>query len=565
MRTFSRPAPRDTSAIKRPAERERSFPRESARPIYDSDVSLSLRKLLQNPSLHLNLIVGGEAGTTDEQALDRDFEWLHATDMVDPTPFLGPAEVILTLGWQFPVTEAADPAIPEARVSPARLERVYEDYVALIAAHGVIGIGFGSDVLHRGVPHPLAQACRRHGLILFEVPYEISFMDILQEASRVLQRDQTERYGRSLRAQKAIANAATRRDGLSATLRETARQLGCGVALYDPLGHPVIVIDAPDGRRLSEPKLTAIVQETLAGGQRFRSAQVTAEVEAILQLLGEPGEPSGMLVLTLSQAFDDVSRNVLSSVLALVSVSLEQNQALERLHSTLREALLQLVLSDNVAVTSHIVASVWRPLPQVPLVTIVGVPRDVEAARVLPALEALQVQEDLGIFFAQYRGDLAVLARERDADRVIAHLETFPLTLGRSRCDRWEGLALSLDEAKKAAEFGLRREAAGVTAFPDIWREGVSDLIDSSEAAHVARRLLGPLTAHDAEHNAELLSTLRVWLRHHGRTLPAARELSIHRHTLGARLQQISVLTGTDLEDFQARAELALALRYLQD
>lgn len=527
-------------------------------------MSLSLRKLLQNPSLHLRLIVGGEDEATAEQSFDQEFEWLHATDMIDPTPFLGPAEVILTLGWQFPVVHSADPSVPEVRVPPERLERIYEDYAALVAAHGVIGIGFGSDVVHRGVPHQLALACRRHGLILFDVPYEISFMDLLQEAARVLQRDQTERYTRSLRAQKAIANAATRRDGLNATLRETARQLGCGVALYDPLGRPVTVVEAPDGPRIGESELTPIVQATLEGEQRFRSAQVTPEVEAVLQMLGEPGAPSGMLVLTLSRGFDDLSRNVLSSVLALVSVSLEQNQALAALHLTLREALLQLVLSGSVSVTRHIVESVWGPLPAPPLVTLIGVPQHFDAERLMPALEGLQAGTEFPLFFARYRSDAALLVQERDVDLLIEHLRPFSLVLGSSRCERWEGLALALEEAKKAADFGLRRGVAGVTAFPDIWREGVSDLIDASDAAHVARRLLGRLGAQDRESGTELVRTLAVWLRHHGRPLPAARELEIHRHTLAHRLKQISMLTASDLDDFQARAELALALRYYQ-
>ncbi|WP_033349510.1 helix-turn-helix domain-containing protein [Leucobacter salsicius] len=528
-------------------------------------MSLSLRKLLQNPSLRLRLVVGAEDGAPDDQAFDREFEWLHATDIIDPTPFLGPAEVILTLGWQFPVVNPADAVVEIARVSPDRLERIYDDYAALVAAHGVIGIGFGSDMVHRGVPVELARACLRHGLILFEVPYEISFMDLLQEAARVLQRDQTERYGRSLRAQKAIANAATRRDGLNATLNETARQLGCGVALYDPVGRPVTVIASPDGRRVAETELTEIVRGALAGGQRFRSVQVSVETEAVLQLLGESDNPSGMLVLTLSKAFDDVSRNVLSSVLALVSVSLEQNQALERVHTTLRDALLQLVLSGNVAVTSHIASSVWRPLPSPPLVTIIGIPQHFDAARVMPALESMQAQEDLPFFFAQYHGDAAILCNERDASQIIEQLRPFELALGQSRCDRWEGLELALEEAKKAAEFGLRRQETTVVSFLDVWREGISDLIDSSDAVHVARRLLGPLKNYDAENDGQLTHTLRVWLQHHGRPLPSSRELDVHRHTLTHRLQQISQLTGRDLDDFQVRAEFALAFRYSLD
>ncbi|MFT4232554.1 MAG: helix-turn-helix domain-containing protein [Leucobacter sp.] len=525
-------------------------------------MSLSLRKLLQNPSLHLRLVVDGEGEGAADEAFDQEFEWLHATDMIDPTPFLGPAEVILTLGWQFPVVHSADPSVPEVRIAPERLERVYDDYAALVAAHGVIGIGFGSDVLHKGVPHQLAVACRRHGLILFDVPYEISFMDLLQEAARVLQRDQTERYTRSLRAQKAIANAATRRDGLNATLRETARQLGCGVALYDPLGRPVTLIEAPDGPRVSEAELTPIVQRTLEEGQRFRSAQATPEVEAVLQMLGEPGHPSGVLVLTLSRGFDDVSRNVLSSVLALVSVSLEQNQALASLHTTLREALLQLILSGSIAVTRHIVESVWGPLPDPPLVSMIGIPQHFDTASLMPSLESLHAGADFPLFFARYRSDVALLVHEQDAERFIEELAGYGLVLGRSQCDRWEELGLALEEAKKAAEFGLRRGASIVTSFPEIWREGVSDLIDASDAVHVARRLLGPLGRSDAEHGTELLETLRVWLKHHGRQLPTARELDVHRHTLTQRLRQITALTGADLDDFQTRAEFALALRY---
>ena len=484
--------------------------------------------------------------------------------MTDPTPFLGPAEVILTLGWQFPVIESADPSVAEVRVTQDRLERIYDDYAALIAAHGVIGVGFGSDVLHRGVPPQLASACRRHGLILFDVPYEISFMDLLQEAARVLQRDETERYGRSLRAQKSIANAATRRDGLSATLRETSRQLGCGVALFDPMGRPITLIDAPDGKLISEQQLTRHVQESLTAGNRFRSIQASPEVEVVLQLLGEPGEPSGMLVLTLSRAFDDVSRNVLSSVLALVSVSLQQNQALDNLHANLREALLQLVLSGNVAVTSHIVERVWLPLPELPLVTLVGISRSVDAARVMAALESLQARENLPIFFAKYRNDAAILAHTGDAEAIIEQLQPFGLTLGRSATDSWAGLGLALEEARKAAEFGMRRGTQEVTCFSNIWSNGVTDLIDSSDAAHVARRLLSPLTSHDAAEGTELVRTLSVWLSNHGRPLPASRELAIHRHTLAHRLEQISAFTGSDLDDFQVRAEFALALRYFQ-
>ncbi|RBP62957.1 purine catabolism regulator [Brevibacterium sanguinis] len=525
-------------------------------------MSLSLRKLLENPSLDLRLVVDPGEESAAEAALDHEFEWLHATDLIDPTPFLGPAEVILTLGWQFPLTDPVKPSMSEVRVPADKLERIYDDYAALVAAHGVIGIGFGSDVVHRGVPRPLVKACSKHGLILFDVPYEISFMDLLQEAARLVQRDQSERQTRSLRAQKAIAHAATRRDGLNATLRETARQLGCGVSLFDSLGHAVITVEAPRGPRVGEGDIAPVVRKALHEQLRFCTAQVSDEVEAIVQMLGESTDPTGVLVLTLSEGFDDVSRNVLSSVLALVSVSLEQNQALASLHTTLRQALLQLLLSGNIGMTRHILESVWGPLPVPPMVAMVGISRQYEVTRILPRLESMSADDEVPVFYAQYQNDLAILVQADSVEHVIAQLEPFDLVIGRSRCDRWDGLELALEEAKKAAEFGIRTGRTGSIPFSGIWQDGVADLIDATDATHVARRVLAPLERFDRTGNSELITTLRVWLENHGRLQTAARALGVHRHTLMSRLEKIAQLTGSDLDDFQVRADLVLALRY---
>ncbi|MGO1959397.1 MAG: helix-turn-helix domain-containing protein [Canibacter sp.] len=527
-------------------------------------MSLTLRKLLQNPSMHLRPVVSSEHDDDVEDSLDREFEWLHATDMIDPTPFLGPAEVILTLGWQFPVTKSADPAVPEVRVGAEQLQRIYDDYAALVSAHGVIGVGFGSDVLHRGVPRELAKACRKHGLILFDVPYEISFMDLLQEAARVLQRDQTERYSRSLRAQKAIANAATRRDGLRATLRETARQLGCGVSLYDPLGRAITHIEAPSGSRVQEHELSKIVQQAIEDNHRFVSVRLDDNTEVVLQALGEPSNPGGMLVLILSQGFDDLSRNVLTSVLALVSVSLEQNQALESLQVTLREALLQLLLAGNIQQTEHIVRSLWGSFPKPPLAALVGVsPQSDASSRLVASADSLLTDFDPPTFFTRYRGSAAILLPEDEVESVVAQIRPFGLTLGLSRFDRWDGVETALEEALKAAEFGVKHARMDVVAFTELWQEGISDLIDASDAAHVARRFLAPLLSSDAEAGTSLVHTLDVWLRNNCRQQPSATELGVHRHTLAARLDQISLLIGSDLDDYQLRAELVLALKYL--
>jgi len=85
--------------------------------------------------------------------------------------------------------------------------------------------------------------------------------------------------------------------------------------------------------------------------------------------------------------------------------------------------------------------------------------------------------------------------------------------------------------------------------------------VDRADSVEVARALLAPAIAHDAEHGSSLLESATTWLAHNGQWDPAARALGIHRHTLKARITQLERLLGVSLDGFEARADLWLALR----
>ena len=50
----------------------------------------TLRALLGSPSLELRLV------TAEQSALGTEITWVHSSDLVDPTPFLSPGQVLLT-------------------------------------------------------------------------------------------------------------------------------------------------------------------------------------------------------------------------------------------------------------------------------------------------------------------------------------------------------------------------------------------------------------------------------------------------------------------------------------
>src|SRR5690606_1991085 len=115
-----------------------------------STESATLGALLARRDLHLRL-----DGPPGDEPLARRNPGVHRTDLPDPTPFLTEDLVLLTTGTQF--RDEDDEAI--------------DAYVRRLRTRGVAALGFGTEVVREGIPAALAEACRRHGLPLFEVPY----------------------------------------------------------------------------------------------------------------------------------------------------------------------------------------------------------------------------------------------------------------------------------------------------------------------------------------------------------------------------------------------------------
>jgi purine catabolism regulator len=92
-----------------------------------------------------------------ETELGRWADWVHVSELADPTPFLRPGTLLLT----------TRPALGPSR-----------DYTRRLDAVGTVGIGFGVGLSHESVPDGLIEVCRKAGLPLLEVPLETKFVDI---------------------------------------------------------------------------------------------------------------------------------------------------------------------------------------------------------------------------------------------------------------------------------------------------------------------------------------------------------------------------------------------------
>lgn len=129
--------------------------------------TIELDVLLHDYLLGLVLIAG--AGPEGES---RPVQWVHVSDLVDPTPFLTPRTVLLTTGGQFshPLESS------EADV-----------YVARLQASGATALGVAIGLQWDRIPPPLIDACERRKLPLFRVPYDTPFIAIVRTAARLIE------------------------------------------------------------------------------------------------------------------------------------------------------------------------------------------------------------------------------------------------------------------------------------------------------------------------------------------------------------------------------------------
>jgi DNA-binding PucR family transcriptional regulator len=84
---------------------------------------------------------------------------------------------------------------------------------------------------------------------------------------------------------------------------------------------------------------------------------------------------------------------------------------------------------------------------------------------------------------------------------------------------------------------------------------------DPGLAQELSAARLAPLEDRSPSSRARLLETLAAWLDQHGNVPQVAEALQVHPQTVRYRLTQLREVFGEQLEDPDARFELALAVR----
>jgi purine catabolism regulator len=505
-------------------------------------VPASINILLRSSALKLRLITPEPGGP----GLDEPVSWVHSSDLADPTPFLDAGQVLLTDGTQFPLE---DPA-----------ERIYDEYVSRLVDHGIRGLGFATQVIHGKLPEGLITACRQYGLPLFEVPDRTPFIAVIRLVADYLAKEQNARAEWSLQAQRAIARAALRPDGLTSIMGELERQLHCWVALFDAAGNQVRM---PGNQPLPSdlaPAVGAAVRAALEQGSRSASQLQIDGQRMTLQTLGRRNRLRGVLALGAIEPLDPARTDIINSVIALASLALEQARTLDTARRHLRAGVFEQLLSGSTEVAARTAQQVWGRLPSEPVTVTVAQPAG-HGPDVLEALELLADDHRGAVFYAQRGDKIVVLSGSAQQGKVAALLDRCAVSAGSSSETTLADLGKALAEGEMALQRALELSRRMVQ-FSELSGSGMMGLLRRGNAEVVAQALLQPLIDQDQTQQTELVRTVRSWVANNCAWDVTARQLGIHRHTLRNRIDMAGTVLGLNLDSLRDRLELFAALEF---
>ena len=472
---------------------------------------------------------------------DSAVRWVGPSELDDPVPFLVPGEVVLTSGMPF---RSAD-----GHAEAAEAER----YVASLVQAGVHALGVGLAPHHDRTPEAVLEACRQHGLGLFEIPPEVSFAAIGLAFAQLMETARA-RVLRDL-------HDGTRRL-LGAAMGSSPEQDVLSVLTRGGVGWAVLL--GTDGRvragvsPASAQQLEQLVERVMGrSGSRLEIARFPEIEEPVVE--AHPLRPRGddAVAVLVAGSRRPLEPSAAGTVRAAVTVL----EVLQHRRDGRREAVGELaarsLLRGSAAspATEALISRSAGSSERRRLRVVMGVPRDPGGTSAGARFWGHLLDTDLVI--PEDWGFTAITRRDPSAQAVSEA--------------RRRGWLLAIGDP--VAADALRTAAVEVTAVRDQLRSSdrslrqgeqppsVASLLGPQAGAALARGVLGPLLEPTAE-AVEQRRVLTAWLACGGSWEAAARELDLHRNTVRRQIETLQRKLGTDLGDMGVRADLWVALRF---
>ncbi|MGI8460769.1 MAG: PucR family transcriptional regulator ligand-binding domain-containing protein [Solirubrobacterales bacterium] len=489
----------------------------------------------------------------------KPIRWVHISEVDDPTRWLTGGELLLTTG---------------IGLKSATKQR---RFVAMLADHGLAGIGLGTGFEHKRLPKAMVDEAAKRELPLFEVPFEMPFIALTERAFTELV---NEGYGvleRGLALQERLERLVIDGRGLDAILAAIGSAVGGSALLLDANGVALSVASPPGlGARPLDVISAEVEARTGAGRIAPFSPEDPSLPSMVLAPLPDGDRPAArtwLAVAKTSGELTDLDRLIARQAAIAVALEIMRDRAVRETERRLAGDVLSEALSgrlDDAEVRGRL-----RPFG-IGAEAAVLVFELEQPSRAADELEAALDGEGVAALVATSsaaRKELLCAVVDAGAGDPVGLARTARAAIARdgatvraaaSRPGSAGAVRHAFHEARCALEATslANGDAPEVASHRDLGAFTLLLALQDDEALrHYSESLLAPIEATDGEYGGELLRSLEAFIEQNGQWERAARELYCHRHTLRYRIRRVEELTGRDLSRAHDRIELWLALR----
>ncbi|MBD1543233.1 PucR family transcriptional regulator [Arthrobacter sp. IA7] len=536
--------------------------------------------------------------------------WVEPSELEDPTPYLLDGEFLLTAGLPFVGGAGGDAGdAGDAGSNPADAGDAaggasgVDAYVRRLVKAGVVALGFGLEPYFTAVPDPVVAACVRHNLTLVQVPSTVPFAAIGLEFSRLLESDNAKLF-RHL----ADTNRQLMRAVLSA---RPEHELLAALAQRVPVWAMLIGADGRVRARAGSGVEVAALQPLLGrllGGSGPRVEMDSLDRPGSRLVFGHPLRSTrdanlGALVLGSDTPLTPAQNSVVSSAVGLLELLVRQRTSGSLAPSQLATSLLLHPDSLSAGGARHL-NGLRDLLAQSTSSTRSGALRIVQGISAAQGVSATQgitatqgngaeqrIRAEKGIRADQGAGQAAGRAADSPVRELLQWRRLFDTKLveltdygfaaiTRLRVDdallgevEKLGWRLVIGDASELTDLGSayqrvtalrqRVQTTGKSARVGEVTWTVAGLLGQEAGTMLAGRLLEPVLSQDSERRTAHLSVLRAWLGENGNWDATAKALGLHRNSVRRQVNAVAELLDIDLNQAQVRAELWIALQYV--
>jgi purine catabolism regulator len=518
-------------------------------------------------------VLAGEAN------LDAPVRWVHISELRDPTPWLSGGELLLTTGL--------------ALDTPKR----QRDFIATLADHGLAGVGLGTGFTHETVPDAMVEAAADRAFPLFEVPYELPFIALTEQAFTRLVNEQYALLQRSIAAQERLQRIVLSERGLEAIVGALATLVGGAALVFDGRGE--LRAMRTFRRDLDDEVAGALGAELRerarrGDGKSFVPGHPDLAARGLALPVGagdapdRGGVPPAWLVAVKdSGGLAEIDRLILHQAVTVVALELLRRRVADSTERRLAGDVLSAVIDGDLEGPE--LGRRLEPFglgARVSALVLAPAERDTPQACEAALAEALRAEAVTGLVAANERFACALLPGFLDeelfelGERVVTRAaeglgarpaagagRAVPVARAReayheARCalearELGAGAANGSNGSRRPAENGSR-----LATYRDLGSfQLLLSLQDSDALRLFCESLLGPIEHGEGHYGGELMRSLEAFIECNGQWESAARRLYCHRHTLRYRIRKIEELTGRDLASARDRIEFWLALR----